>query len=221
MTRRRPDGARGAAQVEALLAESPPRFFAALGALDWYARSHRDWLDAMDLPVGGLVLEIGCATGSLTAYLADRGHRVVGLDRSDEMIRHARDDHPHLEFQVADATSLPYDDATFDAVVAASVVNVVEDPAAVIDEMRRVTVPGGTVGILVPEAGFTDGDLDALVEELGLTGFSRAALTKWHRSARKVERSRVEELLRAAGLDRVLTRSHLAGMLVGGAGTAP
>lgn len=75
-----------------------------------------------------------------------------------------------------DATMLPFDDNAFDAVVAASVINVVADAESVLSEMHRVCAPGGTVSVLVPSTGFTDGDLDVLIDTLGLTGFSRAPL---------------------------------------------
>jgi ubiquinone/menaquinone biosynthesis C-methylase UbiE len=216
----RPKGVSGTVEVEALLAQSPPRFFAALGDLDWYSASHRLWIADQKLSAGSRVLEVGCATGALTSYLADIGCRVTGLDRSRDMIRRARNDHPHLDLLVGDATLLPYDDNAFDAVVAASVVNVVTDAKPVLSEMHRVCEPGGTVSVLVPSADFTDEDFDALIETLGLTGFSHAALTKWHQSAPKRSRSQLETLLRSVDLEPVVTRSYLDGMLIAATATA-
>lgn len=209
----------GVVEVETLLADSPPRFFAAIGGLDWYSRSHEHWIDEQGFRAGDRILEIGCATGALTAYLADRGYRVTGLDRSSNMIRRARNDHPHLDLSVGDATLLPYDNNAFDAVVAASVINIVADAEAVLSEMHRVCAPAGTVSVLVPSTDFTDEDLDAFIETSGLTGFSQAALTKWHRSAPKTSKSHLETLLRSVDLEPAVTRSYLDGMLI--AATAP
>jgi SAM-dependent methyltransferase len=153
-----------------MLANSQPRFFATIGDLDWYSGSHRQWIDELGLSVDDRVLEIGCATGALTSYLADSGFHATGLDRSSAMIDHARKGHPHLDLRVGDATSLPYDEDAFDAVVAASVVNVVDDAKQVVSEMRRVCAPGGTVSVLVPSVDFTDEDLDALTETLDSRG---------------------------------------------------
>ncbi len=217
---RKLDRVRGAARVETLLTHDQPGFFAAIGELDWYLGSHRRWIDELGFRAGDRVLEVGCATGALTAYLADIGCRVTGLDRSDDMIRRARNDHPHLDLAVGDATLLPHDDNAFDAVVAASVINVVPDAKLVVSEMQRVCAPGGTVSVLVPSTDFTDQDLDALIETLGLTGFSQAALTKWHRSAPKMSRSQLETLLRSVDLEPVTTSSYLNEMLRAATATA-
>jgi ubiquinone/menaquinone biosynthesis C-methylase UbiE len=205
----------GAKEVENMLANDQPRFFATMGELDWYSRSHRHWIDDLDLRVDDRVLEVGCATGSLTSYLAGSGLRVTGLDRSRKMIDRARADHPQLNLSVGDATALPYDDDAFDAVVAASVINVVDDPKQVLSEMHRVCVPGGTVSILVPSSDFTDEHLEALIEKLGLKGFSQAALMKWHRGPIKKSRTQLKDLFRSVNLKPVVTHTYLEGMLLG------
>jgi ubiquinone/menaquinone biosynthesis C-methylase UbiE len=215
------DKDRGAEEVETLLANDQPGLFAAIGELGWYAQSHRSWIDDQGLRAGDRVLEVGCATGALTAYLADIGYQVTGLDRSDDMIRRARNDHPGLDLLVGDATSLPHDSGVFDAVVAASVVNVVPDAELVMSEMKRVCVPGGTISVLVPSTDFTDVDFDGLIATLDLTGFSAAALTKWHRSAPKMSPSKVASLFRGAGLEPAKPASYLSGMLVAVTATVP
>lgn len=202
------------------MAHDQPGLFAAIGALDWYARSHRHWIDDQAVRSGDRVLEVGCATGALTAYLAGRGYRVTGLDRSGDMIARARNDHADLEFRVGDATSLPYDDKAFDAVVAASVVNVVDQPQLVVSEMNRVCASGGTVSVLAPAAGFSDADLDSVIKTLGVAGFSDAALRTWHGSARKMSRSYLEALFRGVGLGSVTIHSYLSGMLIAASATS-
>jgi len=214
MIGRKVDRVRGAVRLETLLAHDQPALFAAIGELDWYSGSHRHWIDDLGLRVGARVLEVGCATGALTAYLADIGCSVTGLDRSDDMIQRARIDHPHLDLLVGDATVLPYDNHAFDGVVAASVINVVPDAEAVLSEMQRVCTPGGTVSVLIPSADFFDKDLDVLVETLELRGFSEAVLSKWHRSAPKMSPGQLEYLFHGAGLESVGTSSYLEGMLL-------
>jgi ubiquinone/menaquinone biosynthesis C-methylase UbiE len=206
--------------VEALLAHDQPGLFAAIGELDWYSRSHRHWIDKQSFRAGDRVLEVGCATGALTAYLADNGFRATGLDRSSAMIARAKKDHPHVDVLVGDATLLPYDDNAFDGVVAASVINVVADAKPVLSEMHRVCAPGGTLSVLVPSATFTDEDLDVLIKTRGLTGFSQAALTKWHRSAPKTSSSQLDTLFRSVDLEPTVTRAYLDGMLIAATSTA-
>jgi SAM-dependent methyltransferase len=52
-----------------------------------------------------------------------------------------------VEFRVADATALPFEDATFDVVLVESVTTFIEDKAAAIREYARVLRPGGCVGL--------------------------------------------------------------------------
>lgn len=74
-------------------------------------RSH-PWLRAaMDVfadSVAGLgpVLDVGCGPGTVTAYLAERGLDVAGVDLSPRMIEHARRLHPQCRFDVASVTEL-------------------------------------------------------------------------------------------------------------------
>ena len=202
-----------------MLAQSQPRFFATIGDLDWYSGSHQHWIEELGLRSDDRVLEIGCATGALTSYLEDSGLHVTGIDRSRKMIRRARKDHPGLDFHVGDATSLPYADDAFDAVVAASVINVVDDAKLVLSEMHRVCVPGGTVSVLVPSTKFTDENLAALIDTRDLTGFSEAALTKWHRGPTKMSKSQLDTLLRGVGLEPGVARNYLDGMLIAATAT--
>ncbi len=221
MTRNRMDKVLGAAEVETMLAQSQPRFFAAIAELDWYSAIHRRWIDDLGLRAGDRVLEVGCATGALTAYMEDSGWSVTGLDRSSSMIKRAKKTYPHLDLHVGDATELPFDDGAFDAVIAASVVNVVPDAKPVMSEIRRVCAPGATVSVLAPSTAFTDEDLDALTEVLGVTGFSQGALAKWHRSATKMSKSQLEALFEGVDLEPVVTRSYLDGMLLAVTTSAP
>jgi SAM-dependent methyltransferase len=207
-------------EVERLLSHDQPGLFAAIGALDWYASSHRHWVDDLGLGTGSRVLEVGCATGALTAYLAGIGCRVTGLDNSQKMIARGRRDHPDQEFLVGNIMSLPYDSGTFDAVLAASVINVVPDPQKALLEMQRVCVPGGVVSVLVPSVGFKDPDLDSLIETLDVTEFSAAALTKWHRGPSKMAVSELESLFRNGCSDPVATHTYLNGMLLSATATA-
>lgn len=62
----------------------------------------RIWLPR--LPRKARVLDVCCGTGHLAALLTERGMRVTGIDLSENMIAHARENVPAAEFQVASAT---------------------------------------------------------------------------------------------------------------------
>jgi len=99
------------------------------------------------------VLDVGCGVGVTPCYLAQRYDcRVVGVDLYEKMIERAKERArkagvaDRVEFRVADAQSLPFEDALFDAVIGESVVAFVADKESALREWVRVTKPGGYVG---------------------------------------------------------------------------
>jgi len=99
----------------------------------------------------GHVLDAGCGTGQYTAWLADQGFAVTGVDASAEMLAHARDRVPDaVEVLQADlATDLPFDEEVFDGVVSALVMDYLRDWTAVFEEFARVLGPGGFLVVCV------------------------------------------------------------------------
>jgi trans-aconitate methyltransferase len=85
-----------------------------------------DVLRLLDPASGECILDLGCGTGHLTAQIAEKGARVVGVDSSAEMIATARANYPDLEFQAADAASLAFH-SEFDAVFSNAVLHWVKD----------------------------------------------------------------------------------------------
>jgi phosphatidylethanolamine/phosphatidyl-N-methylethanolamine N-methyltransferase len=106
----------------------------------------------LKIPPGSRVLEIGVGTGlSLSAY--PRHSRVLGLDRSPEMLKHARRKVDrlrmrHIHLIEGDALHLPFAPATFDYVMAFHVITVVPDHERLLAEARRVLRPGGTLVVI-------------------------------------------------------------------------
>ncbi len=100
-------------------------------------------LDAMvDAAGPAELLDVGCGEGIVTARMAARARarRSLGLDRDSEMLRGhwARYRSTVLDFRVADAHDLPFDDGAWDTVCAIEVLDLVEDARAVIAELARV-----------------------------------------------------------------------------------
>jgi ubiquinone/menaquinone biosynthesis C-methylase UbiE len=91
----------------------------------------------------GSLLDVGCGTGSYTAALAERGWDVTGVDVSGDMLRRA--EARGVKTVRADAASLPFEDASFDAAVSVFTSTDVDDLGAVVREIVRVLRPGAAL----------------------------------------------------------------------------
>ncbi|WP_284746640.1 class I SAM-dependent methyltransferase [Amycolatopsis sp. RTGN1] len=92
------------------------------------------------LPVG-VALDAACGTGRYAEFLAGRGHRVVGVDGSPDMLARARVRVPQAEFVLGDLRRLPV--AEVDLVVCALALTHIETLEPVMAEFARVLRPGG------------------------------------------------------------------------------
>lgn len=169
---------------------NPPRFFARLQTLDWYIGVQREWMATLQTTPGQSILEVGCGPGLLAAHLAQLGIKIIGADRSPRMLRRASA-HAHAlgvqaAFTLANAENLHFRDNLFDRTIAASVINIVQDPCAVLAEMARVTRPGGLVSVLFPSEAMNPGQASHYGVRRHLPGFSGAALRLWARRAPKL-----------------------------------
>jgi arsenite methyltransferase len=103
---------------------------------------------------GAYVLDVGCGVGETPCFLAKRyGCRVVGVDIRARMVERSEERArregvaKQVEFRVADAQDLPFEDDLFDAVITESVTSFPEDQQRAVNEYARVTRPGGHVGL--------------------------------------------------------------------------
>ncbi len=116
--------------------------------------------------LGGRVLDVGVGTG-LELPMFTPNVRIVGVDLSEPMLDIARKRVTQKglanveDLRVMDAMNLEYPDASFDAVVAPYVVTVVPDPRRTLEEMARVTRPGGEI-VIVNHIGAERGPIAAI-----------------------------------------------------------
>lgn len=108
-------------------------------------RWRRDVIDAVDPQPGQVVLDLAAGTGTSSQPFADRGATVVPCDFSLGMLRVGKQARPGLPFTAGDGTSLPFRDATFDAVTISFGLRNIVDSRAGLTELRRVTRPGGRI----------------------------------------------------------------------------
>ncbi len=124
--------------------------------------------------------DLGCGTGGLTALLAPFAGRVVGVDRSPEMLELAHRrvaERPNVELRQGTLEELPLADASLDVAVLALVLHYVADPARVLSEVRRTLRPGGRLLLLDME----EHDRSGFHEEMGhlWLGFPEVTLEGW------------------------------------------
>jgi SAM-dependent methyltransferase len=102
--------------------------------------------DFAGVEAGQRVLDVGCGSGVLTEELAGRvgAEQVSGVDPSP-LLAACAERVPGAELKQGKAEALPWLDDSFDAAVAQLVIHFMDDPAAGVTEMARVTRPGGVV----------------------------------------------------------------------------
>ena len=94
------------------------------------------------------VLECACGTGMFSLPIARRCKSLTATDFADKMLRQAQNkckDLPNIRFELADITRLNYNDESFDKVVAANVIHLLDNPSAAMSELIRVCKTGGLV----------------------------------------------------------------------------
>ena len=97
----------------------------------------------------GRLLEIGFGDGSFLETMAKKGWEACGIDISEAAVALASD-RPGIKVEWGDILERAYDSETFDLVVLRNVLEHMKDPAAVLDEVRRIMKTGGELCIIVP-----------------------------------------------------------------------
>ncbi len=119
------------------------------------ARWRRTMVERVNATPGALVLDVAAGSGLVSRDLAARKLlRVVSLDANARMLRagipanHAAGLGERITPILARAESLPFPDASFDAVTFTYLLRYVDDPVTVLAELARVLRPGGTLASL-------------------------------------------------------------------------
>jgi demethylmenaquinone methyltransferase/2-methoxy-6-polyprenyl-1,4-benzoquinol methylase len=143
-------------QAIELFSGLPARYDELSAALSFWQdpRWRRALVDAVDPRPGERVLDVATGTGMVAAELLRRCEcSVVGLDQSAAMLARARarfaaQGRAEIELIEGQAESLPFEDASFDALTFTYLLRYVDDPAATMRELARVLRPGGRIASL-------------------------------------------------------------------------
>ncbi|OHV82998.1 methyltransferase [Rhizobium sp. LCM 4573] len=107
----------------------------------------------VDTGPGANWIDIGCGTGELTLAVLEQCEpwQIVGIDTATTFLEVAKSkvSDPRAHFKLGDAQAIPEDDDAFDIAVSGLVLNFVPNKKAAVQEMVRVTRPGGTVALYV------------------------------------------------------------------------
>ena len=199
----------------------PTVLFEQINELSWYKNSLRKWFDDLHIGENKKVLEVGCATGALTNYIEHCGGYSVGADYSESMIEIAKHKYPDCYFLVADVHDLPFENEMFDAVIATSLINIIDDKNIAITELSRCCKKGGVVSVLVPSDEFTENDFSALLSSIDQNGFSTSALQAWNKKPPKMSANEMINLFEQANLEQISVDAYLSAMLVSVRGIKP
>ena len=115
----------------------------------------------LDVRPGMTLLDVGCGAGRHSLEAVRRGAAVVALDlRHDDLLTARRNVAEYGAIDVprpgsfaavrGDARRIPFADNTFDRIIAAEVLEHIEDDGTALDELVRVLRPGGTIAVTVP-----------------------------------------------------------------------
>ncbi|MGJ3507687.1 class I SAM-dependent methyltransferase [Enemella sp. A6] len=129
----------------------------------WNLNIHFDRLLSDLVDPGSRVLDVGCGDGFLSARLAESGCRVVGLDSDADVLDRARQrfGSHDIAWVHGDLLTCDLTDESFDAVLSNATLHHLPDTAEGLRRMKRLTRPGGRIGVV---------------------GFARNGLLDWPRS---------------------------------------
>jgi SAM-dependent methyltransferase len=119
----------------------------------WSRLLAHEFMTWLDLPAGLQWLDVCCGSGVMSEVIAERNapKSTVGVDVSPQQIGFARRHRARINvtFEVADAMTLPFPDASFDVTVCGLGLHYLPTPRRTLEGFRRVTRPGGTVAVYV------------------------------------------------------------------------
>ena len=167
-------------------------YIEALGVVEAMHPSDAALIASWGAQVDGPALDIGCGPGHWTAFLADRGLDIRGVDLTPAFVEHARATYPNVRFATGSVEALDASDASLGSVLAwySLILHTPDAIGPALDEIARALRPGGLLLV-----GFFEG---AIVEP-----FDHAVTTAYRWPV-----AELGERLRASGFEIVETHTR-------------
>jgi SAM-dependent methyltransferase len=118
------------------------------------------------------VLDVGCGNGSaVTRYLKHIGGNVLGIDLHEQSIRFAQENYGGngMNFSVSRAEDITVGESGFDAIIFADVLEHVENPAILLNNVRKIINAHGRVFVTIPN-GFGPFEIESLISRIPFLG---------------------------------------------------
>lgn len=175
------------------------------------AQSYKqEMMEQLAVQKGATILDVGCGTGQDTLDLAQAvgpHGRVIGIDSSETMLQEARARAAQaqlpVEYVLANATQLPFADASFDACQASRVLGHLREPERALDEMVRIARTGARIVV-------ADGDMDLIAVDIPDRALARKVI---HAACDQMVQGwmgrQMPRLFRAAGLSNIWVEGRL------------
>lgn len=112
-------------------------------------------IEQLEPAAGDRILDVGFGGGVSFRPLMERGAKVAGIDRAEDVVSAARGAHREalaaggLELAVGEVQQLPFPDGAFDGVLTVNTIYFWPDLGAGLSELRRVLAPGGRVVVAI------------------------------------------------------------------------
>jgi len=175
----------------------------------------RSLLDAARVRPAMNLLDVAAGPGVLAAEANALGIEYTGIDLSPGMIELAKTSYPGIEFHVADVEHMPFDDASFDAVVCNFGLGHFPNPEASVTECVRTLKPGGRIAL----SWWDDlnkqriqGLFREAIAEIGAT--TPPDVPKGYSVLRFADTGEFRRLLEGAGLTDVSVEDHQTSYLI-------
>jgi ubiquinone/menaquinone biosynthesis C-methylase UbiE len=170
-----------------------------------------DLVAAANVEPGDKVLDVACGTGVVTREAAHRtgsSADVTGADINEAMLDTARQfairhGMPDIHWELCDAASMPFADATFDVVLCQQGLQFMPDRPAAVAEMARVLVPGGRLAISVWKSASPFGSaLRSVLDR----AFGEGTTASWQAASSLGDRDELRSLAENAGFSNCHVR---------------